>query len=156
MTGDWVCTGTILDAETILTNADCCLAGVGQIRVGNWNSNAAEPGEFRIGAESTTLHPDFDLVTKDNNLCIIKTASLVEAQPEDCENCWASVCLPEESYLLGNACWTAGWGAVTSGGSPSNKLRESTLNIFSRTYCENKSKPTFLEQELSDGLKINY
>ena len=59
-----------------------------------------------------TIHADYDAETNFANLCVVKTASLAETAPESCDNCFASACLPEETYGIGRACHSAGWGAL--------------------------------------------
>lgn len=139
------CTGTILDSETILTAAECCIGEIAdlQVNIGNKVSNAAEPGEFTASVLSRIIHEDYDEITGHSNLCVIKTEDLKMTQPDDCDNCWSTACLPDRSYGIGRSCWTAGWGATSNKGNPSNKLREAGLNIFDRDYCLSHSKASF-------------
>ena len=61
--------------------------------------------------------------------------NLSKAQPDSCINCWAPACLPTGGPPAYAHCWIAGWGITSPGGTVSNKLRETGVNIFSPEEC---------------------
>ena len=52
------------------------------------------------------------------------------------------ICIPETpkniDFRIGDGCTIAGWGATeNSNGKPSTVLRETKLNVFSQSHCNN-------------------
>ena len=62
----------------------------------------------------------------------------------------AMPCLPTENPIpsqAGSACWLAGWGSTSYGGSLANDLQSVGVNIFGTDYCIEKGYKTELEED---------
>ena len=55
------------------------------------------------------------------------------------DGCMNSACMPTAPGQHGDACWVAGWGTTTSGGSPAAVLQEVGVNLLSDDYCKSNS-----------------
>merc|ERR1719436_2107833 len=66
----------------------------------------------------------------------------------------AAACLPTAAPVHGSACWVAGWGTTSSGGSQPDILQSVGVNIMSDDYCRANTSPGFSMQddEMCGGL----
>lgn len=152
------CGGTIINSKYILTAAHCCrhmanaILKFGQYRLGNLDA-----GEFQMETENILIHPDYAPPRTNFDVCLVRAPKDIfdEAQKNGCgPNCVNSACLPEAPAVHGEACWTAGWGTLTSAGTTPNKLQSVGVNIMSDDYCSEKSKGGFniASDEMCAGL----
>jgi hypothetical protein len=93
--------------------------------------------EQKFTASSFTMHPNYNDVTLENDVCVLKFENgnqglkLATSDHADfaCLNQVGAV-IPEDTK-----CWTAGWGTLASGGSISDKLQEVDVDIIPDGVC---------------------
>lgn len=142
--------------EYILTAGHCCSFPFNpskvEIDIGQFDTMATDKGEFRVLAKRIIPHEDYMIEENGvprNDICLIQVPSLRKNAPKECEDCYASVCLPQLPTVAypGRYCWIAGWGntAVINlqdpgrSGLTSYELHDVGVNIFSYDYCLNKT-----------------
>ncbi|XP_028167274.1 uncharacterized protein LOC114357723 isoform X2 [Ostrinia furnacalis] len=154
----YVCGGTLIDANHIMTAAHCIKSYKGfelRIRLGEWDVN--RDVEFFPYIErdvvSVHVHPLYYAGTLDNDLAILKMDHPVE---------WTKyphispACLPDKyTDYAGQRCWTTGWGKDAFGdyGKYQNVLKEVDVPILSHGQCQQQLKQTRLgyNYELNQG-----
>jgi len=130
------------------------LGGGHPTRFSIWSENAVAPGWF--------IHESYDPANGKNfDICMIKADRDIFAEgllngqktgsgcgpTNQCEACGAgcveAACLPSAEAVHGSACWIAGWGTTSFGGSTSSELKTAGVNTFSNQYCSDNSVPGF-------------
>ena len=81
---------------------------------------------------STTLHPDYNSGTVDNDFSILRLCS-----PVTFSRHISTACLPSSSSMAVEnvQAVASGWGTLSSGGSLSNSLQEVSLTTMSNSAC---------------------
>ncbi|XP_055913727.1 uncharacterized protein LOC129947251 [Eupeodes corollae] len=145
----YVCGGTLIDGQHIITAAHCIKTYQGfdlRVRMGEWDVN--HDVEFFPYIErdvvSVHVHPEYYAGTLDNDLAVLKFD-----QPIDfTKNPHISpACLPEKfSDFTGARCWTTGWGKDAFGdhGKYQNILKEVDVPILGQQQCQNQLRQTRL------------
>lgn len=144
--GAFVCAGTIIDDETVVTAAHCCdgyhrrpqyVRGT----IGDHNWMEQEHGQQSYKATKLILHPDYSRRTIANDICIVKFPPMGLARRETA----APACLPPAGYTVphGTRCWTAGWG-IMSNGRAADVLQEVDLKVISDEQCEKTKNSGYL------------
>ena len=144
--GQFMCGGTILDDETVVTAAHCCDGYQRRPRhvkgiIGDHNYHNMDLGEKTFLAVSVKVHPNYSRRTVVNDICIIKFSSMNLARRPIA----AAACLPEQGYhpKPGTRCWTAGWG-YTDQGKVADQLQEVDLKLIDDDRCKKSQNGAFL------------
>ena len=99
--------------------------------------NGADAGEFSLSSQAFFVHPNWGTGTN-FDICLVKapTNIFTMGATNGCgADCVAAACLPTAPATHGDACWVAGWGTTSSGGSTAMTLQSIGVNIFSDDYC---------------------
>lgn len=154
----YVCGGTLIDHQHIITAAHCVKTYKGfdlRVRLGEWDVN--HDVEFYPYIErdvtSVHVHPQYYAGTLDNDLAILKLDSPVD---------WTKyphispACLPDKYTDYANQrCWTTGWGKDAFGdyGKYQNILKEVDVPILGHNQCQQQLRQTRLgyNYELNHG-----
>lgn len=82
--------------------------------------------------EDLYIHPDWDHVTTDNDLALIRLD-----RPATLDNRVNTICLPEVEYQFppGTQCTITGWGTTQEGGKASSVLMQAKVPIVERAAC---------------------
>ncbi|KAL5292020.1 CLIPA10 family protein [Megaselia abdita] len=145
----YVCGGTLIDAQHIITAAHCIKSYQGfdlRVRLGEWDVN--HDVEFFPYIErdviSVHVHPEYYAGTLDNDLAILKIDSPVDFQKNPHIS---AACLPDKfSDFTGARCWTTGWGKDAFGefGKYQNILKEVDVPIIGHGQCQQQLRQTRL------------
>ncbi|XP_065093744.1 uncharacterized protein LOC135714336 isoform X3 [Ochlerotatus camptorhynchus] len=145
----YVCGGTLIDNQYIITAAHCVKTYSGfdlRVRLGEWDVN--HDVEFYPYIErdviSVQVHPEYYAGTLDNDLAILKMD-----RPADLSNAphISPACLPDKfTDFSGQRCWTTGWGKDAFGdyGKYQNILKEVDVPIINHQQCQNQLRQTRL------------
>ena len=91
-----------------------------------------EDGQERVSVCAKTEHPHYHARTQDKDFAILTLCSPLsfrrEVQP---------ICLPDTvSYYDHVSATVSGWGTLSAGGGPPNKLMEVNVTTMSNTECQ--------------------
>ncbi|CBY06791.1 unnamed protein product [Oikopleura dioica] len=140
----YLCGGTVIDNNWVLTAAHCC-DGIQDIFVtfGDLSSTSFESNQYTLQAHHFEIQPEYSGVGFD--LCLVHFAEDIIAEDTDGEVEMA--CITETLPSHGSACWVAGWGTTSSGGSTSPNLLQAGVNIMNQDYCLNKGFYSSLQSD---------
>jgi len=133
------CGGTILDEETILSAAHC-YQKVGPVKVETGIihnptlERSVDIDENTSNVREIINHPQYDSVTKDNDIAILKLKT-----PLDFNDDVKPACLPDPSFSPenGDLGVVSGWGRVSRRSGVSDDLKFVTLPLLNNEVCLN-------------------
>ena len=103
---------------------------------GQHNVASADAGEFTIQSATADIfiHESYDTTGFNNfDVCLVKTTESIfsKGTSTGCgAGCVAAACIPDVASKHGDACWVAGWGTLTAGGSSPDILQSVGVNIY--------------------------
>jgi len=128
------CAATIIGHNVALTAAHCCQ----DQGLWNYDLNAGVHHSFNTNmdgwkdhhwATKVVPHPDYDLVTKDNDICLIFYQQSFNWSPGV-----QPACLPSGPSQINRKCHVAGWGSSShTSTATSSVLMEAQINIYNST-----------------------
>ncbi|CAG5109820.1 Oidioi.mRNA.OKI2018_I69.chr2.g4304.t1.cds [Oikopleura dioica] len=137
------CGGTIIHNNWVLSAAHCCEDMVEiYATFGDIDSDTYDSDQYFLRSTEFYNHPEYgnmsDGTGANSDWCLIKfDNNIIAADPEKKTRI---ACLPDAEPDHGEACWTAGWGLTSPGGTTgSDELVSVGVNIMSQEYCTNKS-----------------
>lgn len=137
----FLCGGTILDEETILTAAHCFFdaeSGTDAWPLDNGDfilagiTHRGSSGQQKSWMKSVVIHPQYNKATQDNDIAIVKLKS-----PLTFNNNVKNACLPESSFAPQSKAVVSGWGTTINGvqSSTSNWLKYVVVPFIANNKC---------------------
>nr|XP_006817823.1 PREDICTED: cationic trypsin-3-like [Saccoglossus kowalevskii] len=117
------------------------------VRAGSHNLTDPAPSEVEYEIEEIIVHPDYNAITIDNDIALMKIRQTIVMTDEISE-----VCLPEqgEMHVHGDEAWATGWG--TSMGTADNRaLQQVMLPFVDNTICNTIHEGEVTENMLCAG-----
>ena len=142
------CGGAIVNADTVLTTGFCCDGNNAEelnVVAGDHNLFINEGTEQIVAVDKIIIHPDYDIMKLNNDVCILKLASSLELNEYV-----KGITLPTEHHQeFEGTATVSGWGTLTYiGGELSDTLHAADVSIVTDASCMDSYNPEFITNSM--------
>lgn len=133
---NYLCGGTLLDGDTVLTAAHCChgqRASGFEVFINDHFVFDQNDGQLQTSVKSLHYHKQFSWSTFKNDVCILKLNDDVSEKINGLFPCMPPA---DFDFDAGSVCYVAGWGLTAETASLSPVLKSVDVEIFEDKRCE--------------------
>ncbi|KAL6030037.1 hypothetical protein STEG23_006805, partial [Scotinomys teguina] len=138
--GKYICAGTLIDKNWVLTAAHCKVVKHSQAVLGAHSRDKNEPEKQIISIKNAFPYPCFDQNTHEGDLQLLQLNEKAAINKNV-----AILALPKKGVDVkpGTKCRVAGWGIIHNNSTLSPTLREVNITVIDRKICNDEKHYNF-------------